>query len=576
MITGYKQGVPFAPHNYIFFNPNYRVSRILDFGHGVGRNFPALQKLCDELVGYDIPEMNAAYRRLSDSQEITLIDNWQLVHEQHFDVVVANLVFQHMSNEDTLNYFLKGIADICDYLYVSTRSWRDGPEQQNIAQTITSTGLFSFERGSVEENTAVAATPASEAHFELLFRSKKAENWRKQNSIAFNLPHSSNMPNQDLKTISWKRSNTLTRIVIIESGLNIGGAEWFSTLLTKHLDSKKFEVIFFCYDTNRSKLRPYLETLGVNVVSVHDFSRVIPSFDEWMNGTLFEMLGVAKPDIILFPTQLLYDRLPKDKLSKYKFMVRISTFFPQKMQKYDFNYASRVMCCSVEQHDDLSPVWGEKATLAPTGVDMLQFQFSESKKRQARQELGIQSENVVLFVGRLGAPKKRLWLFQKIVERIKLERQDVTFLVAGYFYHYQESEKEAFLNYSKNEPIVWVDDIPPWDMQKYYSAADTLVSTSDITEGLSNTALQALASGVIPVTSLSSGMAELVIHGENGFIVDSVNPSKFSEAICGVLDMPEGDRLAMQQSGRQHILENFNLSDTVNQYQQVICEIMQE
>ena len=68
LIAGYKQGRPFASHNYIFFNPNRRVSRILDFGHGIGRNFPALLELCDELVGYDVPEMNSACRRFKPVQ----------------------------------------------------------------------------------------------------------------------------------------------------------------------------------------------------------------------------------------------------------------------------------------------------------------------------------------------------------------------------------------------------------------------------------------------------------------------------------------------------------------------------
>lgn len=574
-ITGYKLGTPFAPHNYLFFDPLCGVSRILDFGHGIGRNFPALKKMCDELIGYELPEMNEACCRLGSDSGVTLVDQWDQIRDQHFDVVVANLVLQHLISDSATEYYLDGIARMCDFFYVSTRCWRDGIERKNVAQDIMETKLFTFERGSVTKDVALTATPNSESHFDLLFRSRLSGNWRKRNSQTFFLPDNPGKELQELQPTTWNHFHPRRiRVAIVESGLQIGGAEWFAAQLSRHLDPEVFEVIFLCYHARGSHLRRYLKCQGINVITVCDFSRQEVTSEYWQRTTLFEMLDLAKPDVVLFPTQNLYDKLPKNRLSSFRVIVRISTFRREQIKGYDFDPAARIACCSEDQFNSLAPVWGKKAVRIPTGVDTQQFHYSETAKDEVRQSLGLDSEKVILFVGRLGAERKRLWLFNQVLEGVMKKRQDVSFLVVGYFYDYQKSEEETFLHYTKNYPITWIKNVPPWEMQKYYVAADALLSTSDPTEGLSNTVLQALASGVIPVTSNSSGMSDLVETGKTGVIVDSENPEAFTKALGYVIDMPEGDRITMQETGRRKILEQFDLVNTIEQYESLIREVL--
>lgn len=173
LITGYHQGKPFSSHNYHFFQPHERAARLLDFGCGIGRNFPALRQHAEEVVAFDIPEMIEACRRHGPCGDVVLTSDWGSVREQRFDVVIATLVFQHIDDPGMLGFVLADLASMCRYLYVSGRCWIDGDSHRNTCRTILAEGAFRFVKGTVDEEQACALAYPDDTHLELLFESRQ-------------------------------------------------------------------------------------------------------------------------------------------------------------------------------------------------------------------------------------------------------------------------------------------------------------------------------------------------------------------------------------------------------------------
>ncbi|HEY6617501.1 MAG TPA: hypothetical protein VIZ32_23400, partial [Vicinamibacterales bacterium] len=56
ILTGYRDGKPFTPYVPTLAMPA-SVTTVLDFGCGLGRNFPYLTSIAGEVVGFDLPPM---------------------------------------------------------------------------------------------------------------------------------------------------------------------------------------------------------------------------------------------------------------------------------------------------------------------------------------------------------------------------------------------------------------------------------------------------------------------------------------------------------------------------------------
>jgi hypothetical protein len=58
ILTGFRDGKPFTPYSPTLALPS-PIDGVLDFGCGLGRNFPYLKTIASRVVGFDLPEMIA-------------------------------------------------------------------------------------------------------------------------------------------------------------------------------------------------------------------------------------------------------------------------------------------------------------------------------------------------------------------------------------------------------------------------------------------------------------------------------------------------------------------------------------
>ncbi|HXW03655.1 MAG TPA: class I SAM-dependent methyltransferase [Vicinamibacterales bacterium] len=122
ILTGYQGGKPFTPYVPTVDLP-CPLNRVLDFGCGVGRNFPLLKRLARHVTGYDLPPMIERCRSLGPPVD-DLRSDWDGLTRQTFDLVFATLVLQHIHPAD-LGRYLADFARISAAVYLLTRTTSD-------------------------------------------------------------------------------------------------------------------------------------------------------------------------------------------------------------------------------------------------------------------------------------------------------------------------------------------------------------------------------------------------------------------------------------------------------------------
>jgi glycosyltransferase involved in cell wall biosynthesis len=88
------------------------------------------------------------------------------------------------------------------------------------------------------------------------------------------------------------------------------------------------------------------------------------------------------------------------------------------------------------------------------------------------------------------------------------------------------------------ENVKFIGRIEHEALAGYYQQADVFVLPSK-NEGMSNSVLEALASGLPLLVSGTGGMQELVTDGANGYFIDPDRPATFAEKLLALADHPE-------------------------------------
>ena len=138
ILTGFKAGKPFTPHIPTIALPP-GLDRVLDFGCGLGRNFPYLTSLARSVTGYDLPPMIARCRALATHAVDRLDDDWARLRDERFDLIFASLVLQHIETDACL-WYLHDFARMTPAVYLLTRT--NGDFARNVLDLVAETGAY--------------------------------------------------------------------------------------------------------------------------------------------------------------------------------------------------------------------------------------------------------------------------------------------------------------------------------------------------------------------------------------------------------------------------------------------------
>ena len=367
------------------------------------------------------------------------------------------------------------------------------------------------------------------------------------------------------------------KIVHIISGLGNGGAEGVLYRLCKNDTANKHIVISF---QDEGKYGALLRKAGANVfclymkigrIHVKDFLK------------LFKLLRKIKPDIIqtwmyhadffggivarlagfknvfwnIRHTTLLPKDSKKSTILVAKLCARLSTVIPK-----------RIICCAEEAmrvHIDLG-YEKRKITVIPNGYDISLFKPSEKLKFSFRNELGFNSNTLVLaMVGRFHPQKNHLGLL-KALSIVKKSYDDFKFLLIGRDLNHNNLILNNEIKKQNLESNILLlnqrSDIPA-----VMNALDINVLSSSSGEGFPNVLAEAMACGT-PCVTTNIGDAALIVD-DTGWVSPPNDPIALANAIIeGIQERSRDKRLWIlkKKNCRDRIVENFSLDKMIKNY----------
>ena len=198
------------------------------------------------------------------------------------------------------------------------------------------------------------------------------------------------------------------------------------------------------------------------------------------------------------------------------------------------------------------------------GIDVDRFHsVGPDEKWQIKRKLGFTDENFLIgIVGRLDVIKNHLNLF-KAFRKVALQHPQVRLVVVGDGAERNRLEKDG------DKDIIFLG---------YRSDTDILMKAFDLfilpsfNEGISNTILEAMATGLPVIASNVGGNPELVDDGVTGTLVDPYRPDQMADSIMAYMDF----RALKEQhgrNGRKKACEKFSIKAMVQGYESVYKDV---
>ena len=192
----------------------------------------------------------------------------------------------------------------------------------------------------------------------------------------------------------------------------------------------------------------------------------------------------------------------------------------------------------------------EKRVFVPNGVDTELFvPPSAVQKRALRAELSIPLICLaVIYLGRL-MPEKRVDHILQIWPDIQQVFPDARLLVIG------TGADETRLKTMSGPGVWFIGQVD--DAAHYLQAADLFVLPSS-TEGLSNSLLEALSTGLPVIATSVGGTSDVIRHEVDGYLIPPDDRQAIKQGLLRLLS-DETLRARLGRSGRNRVLSDYSL-----------------
>ncbi|BAF60746.1 hypothetical membrane protein [Pelotomaculum thermopropionicum SI] len=376
------------------------------------------------------------------------------------------------------------------------------------------------------------------------------------------------------------------KILIFITLSEMGGAQKVVYHIAAGLPRELFEVTVAC--APGGELVRWLQQLPhkVRVVEIPELKRnVSPFFDLLVLYRLYRLIRRGRFDVVhchsskagvLGRLAAWMAGVPKIFFTAHgwginEYQSRPARFFYAWAERLAGAVSTRVVCVS---ESDLEK--GRRLRLAAGGkLCVIYNGLPEPAKRKGalRGELNIRKEDIVIgMVARLAPPKEPLF-FLEIAGRMAAFSErcpgegKLYFIIIGdgplrpqceEFVESKGLNGRVFLLGAREDAAELVQDF------------DVFVLFSRW-EGLPLTVIEAMLAGVPVVANGVGGVGELVVHGETGFLIESLDPGEAERALARLL-ADRDLRRRMGEAGRRRAREKFSLEQMLRRYRELYLE----
>lgn len=200
----------------------------------------------------------------------------------------------------------------------------------------------------------------------------------------------------------------------------------------------------------------------------------------------------------------------------------------------------------------------------PNGVDTERFYpVDETEKKAIRMELGIEDKFTCCYIGGL-TRNKRVIETVKAIHELRNQGVDIQFLIVGPDRSGGIIEKEIddyISMYQLHDVCIRVNHTDKPEL--YFRVSDLFILNSK-SEGLSNSLLEAMSSGLPCVAYPASGTVDLIEDGVNGYLTDGQS-EQITERIRTLYNNKEMCNL-FSRKARSTIEKGFSVDYVINEH----------
>lgn len=207
----------------------------------------------------------------------------------------------------------------------------------------------------------------------------------------------------------------------------------------------------------------------------------------------------------------------------------------------------------------------KRVTQIYNGVDAQRFHPVEQRQAITGSPFNAPDYWIVGTVGRMQTVKDQTNLAKAFVQAIQLApelRHRLRLIMVGD--GPLRAESQAILDAASVADLAWLPG-ERRDIPEIMRGLDCFVLPS-IAEGVSNTILEAMATGLPVIATAVGGNTELVDDGQNGLWVPASDPASLAAALVALGRDTERAR-AMGRCGRQQVEQHYSMGAMVRKYQ---------
>lgn len=203
--------------------------------------------------------------------------------------------------------------------------------------------------------------------------------------------------------------------------------------------------------------------------------------------------------------------------------------------------------------------------IIPMGIDFNKFEMNPQSVPALKLKYNIKSQNVILFLGRLVEVKGITYLL-KAIRLLQNEHSDTILIIAGEGQQRLKLEKEA-AHLKICDKVIFTGFISGQKKTDLLHLADILIIPSIITkgghaEGLPVVLMEGLASGKIVIATYESSADDIIINGENGFLINQKEPAAIASIVENIL--------LMDQTVKNEIMFRAKLSANIFDWNKIV------
>lgn len=353
-----------------------------------------------------------------------------------------------------------------------------------------------------------------------------------------------------------ERTGDKIKVLHILTDKNIGGAGRWLLYYLKYHNRTAFQVkVVLPHD---SLLVPAVKALDVPVIAMEEMED--RSFDKKAMKALVKLFKEEKPDIVHTHASMTARMAARAAMVPSIFntkhcMESAPGILPKKIVRREVNAAFSDKIIAVSRavrrsmvHAGTSP---EQIAVVYNGIEPIAIPAAEEKAALLQSYGGKAGEMAVGMVARLEEVKDHE-TFLLAAQNVLEHRRDVRFYIVGDGSLRDELERRAYeLGISSN--VTFTGFIK--DVEKIEAALDIAVITSKA-EALCLSIIESMIAGIPAVGTDSGGVAEVIKHGENGFLVPIGDADQLAERIEELL-ADDAKRKAFGEHAKKHAESMF-------------------